>query len=78
MVTKWDRIAFVLIAVLLVLAIIFWNDLSGAFGGSGGGGDNDDKKGKKEKKGGDKKDKESKSSRLAPWPYTFAPTPSLA
>jgi hypothetical protein len=76
MVTKWDRIAFVLIAVLLVLAIVFWNDISGASNGKGGDNDGDDKKGKKEKKKADKKEADNKSSRFAPWRYTPAFVPS--
>jgi hypothetical protein len=46
MVTKWDKIAFVLIAVLLVLAIVFRHDLSGAFARKENPGGKEDKKGK--------------------------------
>lgn len=51
MVTKGDKIAFALIAVLLVLAIVFRKDIASVFEGGG-----NDKGGKEKKK--DKKDKD--------------------
>jgi hypothetical protein len=85
MVTKWDKIVFVFIAVLLVLAIVFWNDLSGAFGGKADNNGKEDKKGKKERK----KDADKKEGFLSPgtppvrlafWPCTppQSPAPHLA
>lgn len=52
MVTKGDKIAFALIAVLLVLAIVFRKDIASVFEGGG-----QDKGGKEKKK--DKKDKDN-------------------
>lgn len=79
MVTKWDKIAFVLIAALLVLVIIFRSDLSGVFTRKGDSGGKDDTKGKKEKK----KDADKKKGSLSPlatrpilalWPGILQPT----
>ena len=78
MMTKWDKIAFVLIAALLVLAIVFRHDLSDAFTRKETTGGKDDKKGKKEmKKDADKK-QGSRSLHVPPaslalWPRTPQP-----
>lgn len=56
--TKGDKIAFSLIAVLFVLAIVFRKDIAGVFDGGGKGG--------KEKKK-DKKDKDDKDDKKEGW-----------
>jgi hypothetical protein len=71
MVTKWDKIAFVLIAVLLVLAIVFRHDLSGAFARKENPGGKEDKKGKKEKQ----KDAGKKQGSLSPLAPPAQPGP---
>lgn len=75
MVTKWDKFAFVLIAVLLVLAFVFRSDLSGMFARKEDSGGKDDTKGKKEKKK-DADKKEGSLSPLAP-PATLAQWPCI-
>lgn len=58
MVTKGDKIAFALIAVLFVLAIVFRKDIASAFDGG------EQKEDHKEKK--DKKDKDGKKKGWLP------------
>lgn len=60
MVTKGDKIAFALIAVLLVLAIVFRKDIASVFEGGG------QNKGKKEKKKDKDNDDDKKEGRQVP------------
>lgn len=62
MVTKGDKIAFGLIAVLFILAIVFRKDIGSLFGGGDKEGARKEKKGKKDKD----KDDNKKEGRWAP------------
>lgn len=62
MITKGDKIAFGLIAVLFILAIVFRKDIASVFDGRDKDGERKEKKDKKDKD----KDDDKKESRWAP------------